>query len=135
MKSPSARWTCRFAIGLCVFVFAPRLAFAAPPEPKIDYGRQIKPILSSQCFRCHGADEKARKGGLRLDTREGAIKTGASGVYGIVPGKPESSEVVDRIIATDGRLMPPGARNRFTAEQVELIKQWIKQGADYTVTE
>jgi mono/diheme cytochrome c family protein len=119
---------------LCMAISA-AAADAVLPAPKVDYGRHIRPILSNNCFKCHGPDEKERKGNLRLDTREAALKTGASGVFAIVPGKPESSEVVARITASDdGGLMPPrGTNKKLSREEIELIKQWIQQGADYTL--
>src|SRR6516165_3820723 len=66
----------------------------------LDYSRQIRPILSNNCFKCHGPDEKERKGGLRLDNRDDALKPAESGAAAIVPGKPGESRLVERITAT-----------------------------------
>src|SRR5690348_3502625 len=77
-------------------------AAAADPPGKVDFNRDIRHILSNNCYACHGPDEKVRKADLRLDTREGATDNAA-----IVPGKPDQSELVKRISATDGEVMPP----------------------------
>ncbi len=98
------------------------------PEGKIEYNRDIRPILAENCFACHGADSAARKAGLRLDLRETAIEAGA-----IVPGKPEKSSLVARIHA-DGEkeLMPPLKSNKkLTKAQRELLAKWIAAGAEY----
>jgi hypothetical protein len=89
----------------------------------VRFGRDILPILSENCFKCHGPDEKARKAKLRLDTHEGALKV-------IVPGKAAASELVRRINAAPGDgHMPPARSNRtLTAEQKALLKRWIDQG-------
>lgn len=104
---------------------------ASPPA--IDYSRQIRPILSNHCFKCHGPDEKERKGGLRLDLRDAALQPAASGDKAIVPGQPAASELIARITATDPtQIMPPPATNKpLSAPEIELLKQWIQQGADY----
>ena len=73
------------------------------PDGKIDYNRDIRPILSDNCFHCHGPDKNHRKGKLRLDDRDAAVAKKA-----IVPGKPDESELVDRIFTDDAdELMPP----------------------------
>src|SRR4051812_43930529 len=72
-------------------------------QPKLEYNRDIRPILAENCFACHGPDSASRKAGLRLDQRDAAIKKGA-----FVPGKPRDSELVSRVTATDpGEIMPP----------------------------
>jgi len=104
-------------------------------EPELSFTRDIQPILSNNCFRCHGPDPEERKGGtegVRLDTFEGATAD-LGGYAAIVPGHPEKSEAVTRILATDPDVqMPPAASGkRLTARDRELLQLWIKQGAKY----
>src|SRR6266852_1752163 len=74
----------------------------------VDFTRDVRPLLSRHCFKCHGPDEKARKSGLRLDVREAALKGGESGEPAIVPGKADEGELVRRIFSDDeGEMMPP----------------------------
>lgn len=102
------------------------------PLPKLDYGRHIRPILSQHCLKCHGPDEKERKGVLRLDSREFALAPAESGKAAIVPGQPEASELVARITSPDADLrMPPAAtKQKLTPQEIDLLKRWIAQGAD-----
>ena len=107
---------------------APATACAA--EPPVDFARDVRPILSTQCFQCHGPDAKARKAGLRLDVRADAL---ASGV--IVPGKPDASELLARIGTADAGLRMPPAKSKkppLTAAQVSTLKRWIAEGANYS---
>src|SRR5688500_3581896 len=78
-------------------VIRPRPASAADP----DFARDVRPILSQHCFKCHGPDEKARKSKLRLDRREDALAGGRSGVPAVAPGTPDESELVRRILADE----------------------------------
>ncbi|MFO0806859.1 MAG: PSD1 and planctomycete cytochrome C domain-containing protein [Gemmataceae bacterium] len=94
----------------------------------IDFNRDVRPILSNNCFACHGPDEKVRKGDLRLDTRDGAIANA------IVPGKPEASTFIERIKATDESAMPPvKTGKKLTPKEVEILTKWVKQSAPYAV--
>jgi len=95
---------------------------------EIDFNRQIRPILSQNCFACHGLDEP--KSDLRLDFAEFAYEGGKSGLPGIVPGKPEESEIIARITAHGDDRMPAKG-NALSAEQVSLLKQWIGEGGRY----
>ncbi len=106
-------------------------AFAA--EPRLEYNRDIRPLLSNNCFKCHGADGKERKAGLRLDVREEALKPAESGRKAIVPGKPDGSALVSRIFAARAdRVMPPPESNKsLTAAEKQTLKRWIEQGAEY----
>jgi hypothetical protein len=99
----------------------------------IDYSRQIRPILSNNCFKCHGPDEKERQAGLRLDLREESLKPSDSGAFAIVPGKPAQSALVARITsASTEEVMPPANSNKkLTPQEIEVLTQWIEQGADY----
>jgi hypothetical protein len=103
---------------------------AAPlqAQDKIEYNRDIRPILAENCFACHGPDSASRKARLRLDQHDAAVKAGA-----IAPGKPADSELVRRIFADDVKeRMPPAATNKkLTNEQKELLKRWIAAGAAY----
>jgi hypothetical protein len=100
-------------------------------EP-INFSRQIRPILSENCISCHGPDEKARKGKLRLDDEQDA-KRDRKGDFVILPGKPEQSELIKRIESTDpDDVMPPPKQHKtIPAAQVALLKEWIKQGAPW----
>src|SRR5262245_7842499 len=106
---------------------------ADAPRGEINYDRQIRPILSNTCFKCHGPDAQERESGLRLDIRDEALKPADSGKRAIVPGKPEVSRLIERIFSTDrGEVMPPPDSNKkLTDAEKELIRQWIAQGAKY----
>src|SRR5438128_12530871 len=81
---------------------------AAVMQNTISFNRDIRPILADTCFLCHGPDKNSRKAGLRLDLREEAIRKTKSGIIPIVPGKPEDSEIIRRVFATDEyEVMPP----------------------------
>src|SRR5262249_31666905 len=124
------------ALGACWLcslpVQADGVGSAAGPQGKVDFNRDIRPILSNNCFQCHGPDEKERKGGLRLDTEEGAL-TDLGGHAAIVRGKPEESELVRRVSAAEkGKGMPPQKTGKkLTPREIELLTRWIKQGAPY----
>ena len=100
---------------------------------KIEFNRDIRPILSDTCFHCHGYDEKERKSGLRLDIKADALKPAKSGAVAIVPGKPDQSELITRVLTTDeDDLMPPTKLHKpLSKQQKELLKQWIAEGAEY----
>src|SRR5688500_1956477 len=94
---------------------------AAPATAQtVDFNRDVRPILSNNCFACHGPDEKVRKGELRLDTREGAIAD-LGGHAAIVSGKVEASELIKRVTTTErGEVMPPvKTGKKLTASEVE----------------
>ncbi len=100
-------------------------------DAPIDYNRDILPILAGACFTCHGP--AAQKAGLRLDQREHALKATKSGVIPIQPGDTRGSEVVHRVFSTvDEERMPPAKSKRLlTSTEKELLKRWIRQGAEY----
>src|SRR5262252_2649409 len=89
---------------------------------RINFDRDIRPILSNNCFKCHGPDHKQRKAGLRLDNREGALAELKSGNRAIVPGKREDSALVARITAVDPheRMPPLSSGKKLTQEQIEM---------------
>jgi hypothetical protein len=101
----------------------------------IDYIFDVKPILSDRCYLCHGPDEGTREGGLRLDTKEGAFKAIGENLdrYAIVPGKPEQSMLVSKIINTDPqKVMPPISSNLELSEyEKQVLIKWIEQGAEW----
>lgn len=103
-----------------------RLNAVTPP----DFTREIRPILSDNCFACHGPDENQRKGKYRLDTRRGAFKS-SDGEDLIIPGKALGSPLYQRLIThDDDDLMPPTkAGRKLTEKQIELVREWINAGA------
>ena len=108
---------------------SPLGCFAAAPGPDaILYNRDIRPILTENCFACHGPDKNQRKAKLRLDVRDVALERGA-----IVPGKPAESKLVDHIFSKDADdIMPPPATGKsLNADQKESLKKWIAAGAQY----
>jgi hypothetical protein len=125
VSSPVSKGLLWCAAGL--FALASLMA-ASAAEP-VRYNRDIRPILSDKCFFCHGFDEKKREAGLRLDRREGALKKNA-----IVPGKPTQSELLKRVTTKDADDHMPPAKSklaRLTTAEVELLRRWIAEGANY----
>src|SRR5215213_2859563 len=105
---------------------------AAGPSARgdtVDYGRDIRPILSAHCWACHGPDEKAREAGLRLDLRDTALAKKA-----IAPKDPKASKLVKRIESDDPdhQMPPPEAKRPLTDRQKQLLRAWVEQGAEYT---
>ncbi|HXW14562.1 MAG TPA: DUF1549 domain-containing protein, partial [Terriglobia bacterium] len=110
-------------------------ASVTPPQAavkRLDFNRDIRPILSDTCFKCHGPDEKQRMANLRLDDTEGLF-TDRGGYRIIVPGNAAQSKLYQKISSTDESFrMPPTYSGRsITAKQIELIKEWIDQGAKW----
>jgi hypothetical protein len=108
------------------------VARAAPLPAKISFNRDIRPILSENCYHCHGPDKKTRDGGRRLDLRADALAD-LDGIRAFVPGKPEESDAIIRIFSDDkDEQMPPlKAHKTLTAQQKELLKRWVADGAVY----
>lgn len=126
---------------LCLALVATGLFSGFSPEIRlsrecrageIDFGRDIRPILSDKCFQCHGADEASRGAELRLDQREIAIAL-RDGHAAIVPGKPHESLMIERICSDDPdvRMPPPDSNKSLTPAQMELLRAWVAQGAPY----
>jgi len=107
-------------------------AAAATPPAKVEFNRDIQPILSDKCFFCHGPDPKHREADLRLDIRDAATAE-HDGHRAIVPGDVSKSELVARITSTDAdTLMPPAESNKkLSPAEIDLLKRWIAQGAEY----
>ena len=99
-------------------------------EP-LTYNRDIRPILSDNCFACHGPAKQ--KHGLRLDVRDVATRPLESGMTAIIPGKPEESEAILRIMAgdPDDQMPPADSGHTLTAEQKQLLRRWVSEGAMY----
>ncbi len=113
-------------IGLATLVLAAATgAFAAD---KLQYNRDIRPILAENCFACHGPDSAARESDLRLDQRDAAVEYGA-----IAPGKADESLLVERVTATDPEMVmpPPATKKKLTAAQKAKLQRWITEGAEY----
>ena len=116
----------------CLLAVALALPAAVSAET-LRYNRDIRPILSDNCFACHGPDTANQKGGLRLDVRESALKPAKSGEVAIVPGDATKSSLIARIESHDkDELMPPPkAHKTVTPEQKAKLRQWISEGAVY----
>src|SRR5437764_15484208 len=109
-----------------ILLGAVALCFASQPSAadKIDFQREIRPLLADKCFACHGRDAEHREGGLRLDERDAALKGGDSGEKAVVPGQPDKSELVRRIFASDldERMPPAKSKKELTASEKELLR-------------
>ena len=106
-------------------------AVSAQPD-RVSYNRDVRPIMSDTCFRCHGPDRNARKADMRLDLRDEATRPTRSGRTPIVPGDPDKSQIIARIFAAGPNVMPPpSAHKALTQEQKELIRRWVAEGAVY----
>ena len=97
------------------------------------FSRDVRPILSDACYKCHGPDDKERKGELLLSEFEGALKGGKSGEAAIVPGKPALSEMIKRLHSDDPdeQMPPPSTKKALTPEQIVVLEKWIASGAKY----
>lgn len=119
---------------LLVAVFSVLPVFPGFAESqKVNFSEDIRPILSDNCFKCHGPDEESRKGNLRLDRRESALGPAKSGKRAIVPGKADKSELIARIMTDDADdVMPPASTKKtLTAKEKDLLRQWVASGAEY----
>jgi cytochrome c553 len=120
----------RSAVGASLFVglLAASASGAEGAEAKLQYNRDVRPILSAACLACHGPDSASREADLRLDQRDAAIEMAA-----ITPGDPDGSEMIRRILSDDeSEVMPPPELKRpLTDEQKEILVRWVRQGAEY----
>lgn len=119
-----------------VFVCSTTAWGATPPDTPaatVDFASQIQPLLSKKCFACHGPDESSRKGKLRLDSFADATAARRDRAA-VVPGNPEASELLRRITThdPDDVMPPPEMKNSLKPEEVEILRRWIAQGADYS---
>jgi Protein of unknown function (DUF1553)/Protein of unknown function (DUF1549)/Planctomycete cytochrome C len=102
-------------------------------QPQILFNRNIRPILSNNCFKCHGPDSAAREADLRLDSRQGATALTEDGLAAIVPGDAAASELIRRITASDpdDRMPPAETKKELTNEEIALLRRWIDEGAKW----
>jgi hypothetical protein len=134
--SAIARHICSFVL-VSVLSFYHLQARAGSPNngasSKVDFNREIRPILAENCFKCHGPDEGGRKAKLRFDLRTEALKPAKSGKVAIVPGQPEKSEMIARLITEDEdeRMPPVKTGKKLTLAQIQTLKRWITQDAPY----
>ena len=106
---------------------------AAVAATRVDFAREVRPVLVARCFACHGPDADARKAGLRLDTFEGATAKLKSGIRAIVPGDASASALLARVTHADSEeRMPPDGREPVTPAEIASIARWIESGAEYT---
>jgi len=118
------------AVG-ALFLLAADVANSEPAP--VDFNRDIRPLLSNNCFHCHGPDAEDREANLRLDL-ENQAKADRGGYAAIVPGDADASELVRRITSEDEfeRMPPPDSGKQLTSEQIELLRRWVAEGADWS---
>src|SRR5258706_7249776 len=138
--SPFSRCSCLkwilaglLVAGLCWQTGAVESAAKSKSAPKVDFNRDIRPIFSENCYACHGPDQNKRKAGLRLDQQEGALAELKSGNHAIVPRDASRSVLISRITTSDedDRMPPLKTGKRLTPIQVDLLKRWIIEGAEW----
>jgi hypothetical protein len=102
-------------------------------ETALDFNRDVRPILSDKCFRCHGPDANHRQAELRFDD-EASAKADRDGIRAIVPGDPEASELIARVTSTDDevKMPPPDSGKQLSSGEIELLRRWIAQGANWS---
>ncbi len=124
----------RFAplLSLSALVLAVGAGTAAPPVERVEYNRDVRPILADHCFACHGPDKNTRKAGLRLDNAVDATAE-RDGSRAVAPGNPEASEILKRLTADEpGQRMPPAKFGKPVSDkQVAILRRWIEQGGEY----
>ena len=118
----------RLSCILCLLAAVPAFA-EAPAKQRVDFSRQVRPLLASKCLKCHGPDREQRAGKLRLDLAENTVGKV------IVPGKPSQSKLFLRITSADDemKMPPPDSNLSLDPAEIEILKRWIAQGADYSV--
>ena len=119
------------AIQFLIALTSALVGLAAPgPKADVDFGRDVLPILSENCFHCHGPDEKTREAKLRLDTKDSLLRTQKPIV---LPGKATQSELFKRLVTkdSDDLMPPPKSKKTLTPAQIETVRRWIDAGAPY----
>ncbi|RUL82086.1 c-type cytochrome domain-containing protein, partial [Tautonia sociabilis] len=132
MSNRRTRIRFRARIGLLGLLALAEAPATAPADEPPRYNRDIRPILSENCFACHGPDSAARKADLRLDHRDDALAD-RGGYATIVPGDPDASELIYRVESEDELevMPPPSSHKSLTAEQKATLRRWIAAGAEY----
>ena len=133
MTAQVACFTKHILAGISVLISSAAAGAAEPAAARVDFNRDIRPILSDNCFLCHGPNDDDRQAGLRLDEMDSALGELDSGSTAVVPGKPDASELVRRITSQDEfeRMPPPDSGKALKPAEIELLKRWIAQGAEY----
>ncbi len=132
-KTPTPRpcnlWPMNTGRLFALLLLLPSLTQAASAPPRVNYGRDVRPILSENCFYCHGQDANKRKAKLQLNTRAGQRTNDV-----VVPGHPNKSELIRRIYTTnaDDQMPPLDSHRALTATQKDLLKRWIAEGAEFS---
>ncbi len=121
----------RYSTLAAILLFSSGILFSSTgvSAVEVDFSRDIRPILSDKCFRCHGPDAGNREADLRLDLRDVAVELGA-----IAPGDPGGSELIDRLLSDDPDTMmpPPATDKKILSGELKLLSEWIEQGAQYS---
>jgi mono/diheme cytochrome c family protein len=141
LQDPAARerrMTVRNLLGASLMLLAAISGLAWPgtssvdAQEQVDYATQVRPILSEYCYECHGPDDDRREADLRLDQKDQAFAD-LGGYVNIVPFKPDDSELYLRISAdfAEERMPPYDAGTELTDEEIETIRAWIEQGAEW----
>ncbi len=110
-----------------LFVMVPLFANGGD---EVDFARDIRPILSDNCYHCHGPDEETREADLRLDTKEGLFRNDGN-LAVVTPNQPQASELIRRIVSVDAdeKMPPPDSQRSLTPQQIELLRDWVESGA------
>src|SRR5258707_9445313 len=126
-RCPSSR------AGWWLFIVAAGVGELPAADSKVDFERDIQPILAGRCYECHG--EKKQKSEFRLDNKADAMRGGESGKPAILPGNGAASPLIQRITNPDKDEVMPKKGERLTAEQIALFRAWIDQGAVWPETD
>ena len=110
-------------------VLVPGLPAEAEIPETVQFNRDVLPILSDHCFKCHGPDKRQRETKQRFDTRAGVERALSKGF--LVPGKPQESELIERLTTDDEDevMPPPSEKPRPSAREISILRRWIEQGA------
>ncbi|HEU5135431.1 MAG TPA: PSD1 and planctomycete cytochrome C domain-containing protein [Steroidobacteraceae bacterium] len=117
------------ARGVAACLVAALAGCSKSPPPTVDFNRDIRPILTKSCMACHGGVRK--QGGISFVFRDEAMTEGASGRRAIVPGKPDASELIARLESDDPEFRMPHHAPPLSAEEIDLFRTWIEQGASW----